>query len=319
MTLLPDVIASLTSLPCFDEIISITLLTGGLSQTAIKVSTAKQVFFAKKLNHDTANTEISCALISSNKGAGQDQTNPLSPAVIYYDKHWMVTRFVEGNTLAKAEISNEEKVSTALALMAKLHQRNYGSLNQTIQPLNTTLSVKRLLTQPRSFLARQSELLSEVTDSLSCNINRLIDESGSPSRLCHGDMNFTNILVESNQKNWLVDYECAHFAPAEFDLAMFIAVNNIPLNQLNDIIADYMNLNQQYHCNKALLNHYLLYSFFINGLWYFDNNIDDENIDKMSGEQHCLFHRLAKEQWSAFDNFALTCSIDLPKLIPLIS
>ena len=317
MSLDIEVINSLKSLPCFGEIQTIDCLTNGLSQTAIKVTTASQTFFAKKLHHDTAITEAYCALTCSTENREQDSKQHLSPDVIYHDQEWLVTAFIQGMTLAESSLEVEKKILTALALMTKLHQLPVSGSKQAIPLLDATQSTKRLLTKPARFLVPQSPILDKVTKCLTLIITRLSEASTSANVLCHGDMNFTNILVDDNRHPWLIDFECAHIAPVEFDLAMFIAVNNLPTQHLNEIVENYIKLSPEYCCNHELLIHYILYSFFINGLWYFDNiTCDSKDSDERNQK---LYYRLAIEQWSAFDNFAIECAIEIPKLIPLIS
>ena len=310
-----DVINSLKSLPCFTEIKAISLLANGLSQTSLKVTTTAQVFFAKKLNEETASTEISCALlcarVNSSRTSELGRKKKLSPQVIYLDQQWLVTEFINGITLSDSDVKNDIKISTALTLMAKLHQLPTAVAMQSINQLNTTLSVKRLLTNPAPFIAKHSYFLDKVTKSLSTTITSLIIADKTPSVLCHGDINFTNILLDEKQRSWLIDFECAHVAPVEFDLAMFIAINNIADCKIAGVVNDYGKLVASYQPNKQLLNYFILYSFYINGLWYFDN-LNDLPTDKQ-------LHALAIEQWSAFDCFAKNHSIAITKLMPLVS
>ena len=311
MTLHTDLINSLKSLPCFDKIKAISLLANGLSQTSLKVTTASQVFFAKSLNDETASTETSCALLLARKGTELDAKQHLSPPVIYHDQQWLVTEFINGNTLAESQLNNEVKTSAALALMAKLHQLPTAVAKQSINQLNTTLSAKRLLTNPAALLAKQSPFLDKVTKSLSTAITRLIMAATSPSVLCHGDINFTNILLDDKKNSWLIDFECAHLAPVEFGLAMFIAVNNIANHRIAEIVNDYGKLVPTYQPNTELLDYYILYSLYITGLWYFDN------INELATDN--LMYTLAIEQWSAFDSFANEHSISLPKLMSVVA
>jgi len=309
-----DVINSLKSLPCFTEVRAISLLANGLSQTALKVTTATRVFFAKKLNKETSNTEISCAQLCAGlhmKNVSERSSwQLLSPLVIYHDQHWLVTTFINGLTLTDANLNKDRKISIALSLMAELHQLPLELANPPIPLLNTTRSVKRLLTKPAPFLASHSDALDKVTRSLSDSINSLIGDSTSPNVICHGDLNLTNILLDDSQRPWLIDFECAHVAPEEFDLAMFIAVNNISDQRITKIVAEYMTLVPDYRPNVDLLNYYILYSFYINGLWYFDN------IDPL--ESNNTMYVLGIEQWSAFDNFTNKHVITVPKLMSII-
>lgn len=313
MTLAVNIIQSLKSLPCFGKVDKISLLANGLSQTAIKVTTNNQIFFAKKLNQDTANTEISCSIfcaLSTVVGSsGQRVSRQLSPDVVYHDKQWLVTEFIPGITLANSDHENKVKITTALTLMAELHQLDTSVTDHSILPLNPNLTIDRLLSNLSPFSAKQRHIIPDVSKCITAKINSLVKASGCNSVLCHGDLNFENILVD-NERYWLVDFECAYLAPVEFDIAMFIAVNNIHTDELIAIVTAYFELNRHLHCNLELIHYYLLYSYFINGLWYLDND---------SKENKNLYSRLAKEQWSSLDNYATENSIQIPKLLPLLS
>ncbi len=310
MTLYADVFNSLNCLPCFNDIKGFSFLTDGLSQTAIKVNTATQTFFAKKLNEETASTEIFCAVLCAADSSGQVANHPLSPSVIYHDQQWLVTEYITGITLADSNLESEVKMATALSLMAPLHKLAVSLSKQSIPRLDTTQSVKRLLTKPALFLTYQNQILDKLTKYLTSTIGSLIKVSQSPSVLCHGDINFSNILMDNTQTPWLIDFECAHLAPVEFDLAMFIAVNNIATVQISEIVDEYRKLVPSYQPNKKLLTYYILYSFYINGLWYFDNINEDDSTTHLKS--------FAVEQWSAFDCFAIEHAIPVPNLMSLI-
>jgi len=316
MSLTAEVIKSLNSLSCFDRIDEITPLSSGLSQTSIKVTAGCRVFFAKKLNYETARTEVSCALIGSQvsvqKDSSKDNKSQISPNVIYHDQQWLVTEFIPGSTLTDSKISKSVKITEALTLMAELHQFPVCFGQQFIPILDTKLSAERLLVNLEPPLAQQRDILNNMSKSLSATIDHFIESSGSPNTLCHGDINFTNILLDNAARAWLIDYECAHMAPVEFDLAMFIAVNNIPTEQQSNVITDYIKLNQHFRCNSYLLTYYMLYCFFINGLWYFNNTHKDAQPDQ-------ILHKLGLAQWAAFDTFAKEHRIRMPTLLNLLN
>ncbi|PKG84894.1 hypothetical protein CXF85_04595 [Colwellia sp. 75C3] len=302
MTLIQSDLNSLKSLPCFNGIVEVRLLTDGMSHTCVKVITVEQDFLAKKLNKDTANTEVFSALTCSASG--------LSPTVIYHDTEWLVTVFITGTSLAKSELQSSSQISTALTLMARIHLLEPPQNNQSFPTLDTAKSVNRLFTNPASFNKHERLNLISVTETLTNDINAQIAHCDIPNVVCHGDLNFTNILIDNSQNPWLIDFECTHLAPVEFDLAMFTAVNNILPNQLSKVVSVYSTLAPSYRVDYKLLNYYVLYSYFINGLWYLDN-INDPKAD-------CDFRTLAIEQWSAFDSYAIKQVVDFPKLLPII-
>ena len=303
MSLTSSQLDTLKSLPCFEAIMDISLLADGMSHTCIKVTTPSQIFFVKRLNIETAREEVFSSQYAAKSG--------LSPSVIYHDNIWLVTEFIEGITLDKTELSRCQCIYTGLSLMAKLHQLMPQHNTIPIPYLDTSKSVQRLFTNPNSILATQRLILGDVTEILTFNIDTQQSISGAAIVLCHGDINYSNIIIDHTQKPWLIDFECSHLAPIEFDLSMFIAINNISPLHIGEIVNRYITLVPSYRPNNKLLTYYILYSFFINGLWYLDN------VNDLKTNKH--LRSLAIEQWSAFDSFAIKQSIDIPKLMPLIS
>jgi hypothetical protein len=297
MAIHSDIIQSLKSLPCFTEIQEVSLLAEGFSHTCVKVITTTQVFFAKKLNNTTANGEVNASIACADLN--------ISPHIVYYDKLWLVTKFVESCSLADAKMSVDSKTIIALTLLASCNSLVASEHYQAIPLLDTRQSANALLLSPAPCLVPHLEILNKVTHSLTDAIDSLLYKTQPLNVLCHGDVNFTNVLMGKDQKPWLIDFECAHRAPVEFDLAMFVAVNDIVIDEhkLQEVIDVYTTLVPNVSINLALLDHYQLYSCYINGLWYLDNNLES----------------LAITQWSAFDKLASKQAINLAKLLPLIT
>ena len=303
MSLTSSELNALKSLSCFEEVLDVSMLVDGMSHTCSKVTTSSQSYFVKKLNNETAEEEVVSSLLAAK--------HRLSPKVIYYDETWLVTEYIDSIILDKAEFSINKFITTSLTLMAKLHQLLPQLKTGAIPNLDTLKSVQRLFTNPVPLPSRQRLILADITDTLTSKIETEQRLSGTVNVLCHGDINYSNIVFDKTQQPWLIDFECSHLAPVEFDLSMFIAVNNIPTHLVDDILTCYTDLVPNYRPNQTLITYYLLYSFFINGLWYLDNRNDSK------GNNH--LRSLAIEQWSAFDNFAVKHHLDIPKLMPLIS
>lgn len=313
---------ALKSLPCFKTIVAIELLAGGMSHTCVKVMSTKQVFLAKRLNATTAKAEISAALICAEQG--------LSPSVIYHNEQWLITEFIAGFNLSTSTLTSDEQVSIALDLMTSLHQlalppfSKKKAVKSEIPLVDIKKTITALLAQTSVFSANQKLVLVRLTNLLVNEINAQIRRCELAKVVCHGDINFSNILIGSNNglylsndhinataKPWLIDFECAQLAPIEYDLAMFIAINNIPVDNINAVMTSYMLLAPSSQLNKELLTYYILYSYFINGLWYLANNIGS----KLKKKQLLL----ATEQWSAFDNTVSLRALAFPKLAALLN
>ena len=291
------------ALPCFDEIIYIELLNGGLSHTCMKVTTTTQAFFVKKLNKNSSSNE---ALISHTVSINA-HFSQLSPQVIYTDNNWLVTEFVEAKPLTSLYKTEPACIDISLDIMVKLHTLPAAN---NLPILDIKQSIHELISKLSEALPEKLAHLNTVALSVADKLSLHTADSNPDIVLCHGDVNYTNILIDNKSTSWLIDFECASLAPREFDLAMFIAVNNLSIAKIKCLILQYEKLTSGVKLDSTLLTYYLLYSYFINGLWYFDrNNKPDKKAPLCS---------LGLEQWRAFDCFAKSQCIDIPLLSNLL-
>jgi thiamine kinase-like enzyme len=281
---------SLSTLPCFNKIKKITPISGGLSHDCFKVEADNTCFFAKNITGAQLKNEVLLAQISS--------TERLSPNIYYSSEQWIISDFIEGGNLAISGIPLIDKISMSIALMTKFHQISLyhpEEVNgQTINTLSITDTISGLFHPKNSPI-----LISEVT-KIARNIEVLVKKSVNKSKpvCCHSDLNFSNVLTDNNTSAWLIDFEYACFAPVEFDLAMLITINNIPTNAISTVINLY-ELQVGSQINNKSLQHYILFCFLINGLWYFNRSLDEVLSLEAKAQQQMI--KLATEQWQAFD------------------
>lgn len=299
----------LRALTCFSNIDTIAPITAGLSSQCYQVNADNKVFFVK---NTTAN-ETEVTLVAAEQG--------ISPKVIYHDQHWLVSQFITGDNLAQSPQYNSEIISEkinknlsknidenidaniaiAIKLMTQCHQ-----FNAKLNKLAANTLAQTLIKQKHFSIKQQAEL-AQVAGQLISPLN-----STKGLVCCHGDVNFSNILIDQNKRTWLVDYECACLAPIEYDLAMFIAVNNLQKDKIPAIIEQYISEQSISEQDKkhslvtiepALLQHYLMFCYFINGLWYFNQY---QNFNPNHNDDINKFLFLAKQQWQYIDkNIAL--------------
>lgn len=257
--------ASLYALPCFKTIKTITPMSVGLSSKCYVVHADNRSFFAKQITN-TDEIVLSC----------EASINHLSPTVIYHDDDWLITAYIDSDNLSHCSNSLDKRIVIALKLMGQCHQ-----LTVDINYLEPQKLVDELLSR-QPLEAKLTQELFHVTQPL---INKLNVENNIVC--CHGDLNFTNVLIDRNNTPWLIDFECTCKAPAEFDLAMFIAVNNLSSEDILNIIEQY----QEYSplkINKSSLHDFLQYCHLINALWYSQAFIESQNP---------TLKQLAKQQW----------------------
>jgi len=255
----------LSTLTCFNHIETIVPIIAGLSSQCFDVHADNKRFFAKQIITSNEST-ISIQAASLN----------ISPKVIYHDRHWLITQFIDGKNLSISQHTIDEKILIATKLMAQCHQI-------AVKPVELAPeSIAHSLINKAHFPNLQKKQLLQIANQLTSQL-----EYTANLVCCHGDLNFSNILFSLKKEALLVDYECACTAPVEYDLAMFIAVNNLAKDQIATIL-EYYKVNSNIDIDLLILNHYLLFCYFINGLWYMDA-YHKTDLSK--------FARLAKQQW----------------------
>lgn len=265
---------SLNSLPCFTQIDTITSIPSGMSQSCFTVIADNKHYFAKTIN---GNTEVAVAKHASKSG--------LSPAVIYHDKQWIINQYIEANNLAVSQINTEEKIKYTVNLMVKCHQLNSKPAALTASDVMTELICKE------HYSIEQQALLLEIVELMVFPLKNI-----KGGVCCHGDLNFSNILITQSKKTWLVDFECACTAPLEYDLAMMIAVNNLTRDEIPKIIEQYV-YQSSVNVDSQLLNHYLSFCYFMNALWYFNTTKETLCFEK---SQKLLTH--SKKQFNSLQS-----------------
>ncbi|MCW8832272.1 MAG: phosphotransferase [Colwellia sp.] len=262
-------IESLRSLSCFEHIETIVPISAGLSSQCYQVNADKKTFFAKQVANSN---EALISLLAAEQN--------ISPTVVYHDKHWLITEYIVGESLALSQTPIHEQASIAITLMVQCH---------LIPPKATELvptTVSQALINQAHCSSIQKAELSALAKQLTAQLSNTEHKV-----CCHGDLNFSNILISQKSNPWLLDFECACTAPAEFDLAMFIAINNIADEKIAMIINQYQRLLPAVNIKMGLFNHYLAFAYFINSLWYF-NAHQNRKSEPLKG--------LFTQQWHKF-------------------
>ena len=260
----------LSALACFDHVEAIKPIVAGLSSQCFQVNADNKQYFAKQSPTDN---EVIVGKLAA--------TYKISPKVLYHDQLWLICEFIDGDNLAN--LSEDEKITAAIKLMTQCHQINLESTKVT--ELNPQQITKTLIEQSH-FANKKKVALAQLANSLLSQL-----PNASNQVVCHGDINFSNILISPKNKAWLVDFECTCIAPREYDLAMFIAVNNIDENKISTIISQYQRLSLPIKIELKLLYSYLAFSYFINSLWY---------AHAYQNSNDTTFINLQKQQWQQY-------------------
>ena len=266
-------------------------LTKGLSKQTVKYTLGKHSYVIKDFaacgEQLKVEQEVQQLLM----------TAELTAKLYYVDNRILVSEFLTGQLLAETNLNTSEKLDWALQLSAKLHHLPVDNLQQVkrLNPIALITSFELALSNKRATLSEQQQYcLSWCKNQLLPQL-AVLPSSNSKLRLCHGDLNFYNLIIgKDNGKGYLIDFESACLAEIEFELAMLIAIN-----LLDEVSAVQLVENYQKHCqsNTELspikVTRYLFLSFLINGLWYLlaDNQLSQEKQLQLAEQQ---FWRLEK-------------------------
>jgi len=286
-------------LPCFvDHVVEVAGISAGLSQHCFNVSLINDLtdknahYFVKSLSDSLIeNSQVLSAQLAAKLS--------ISPEVIYHNDDWLVTEYIDGRTLDTIQMAVEEKIDIAVSLLRKLHQ------------LTSITSIPRFCVAAMIEQQINQDCFSETQQTF---VNVLIQKhltfptgtnTGIKTVLCHGDVNFSNIIIDQQQKPWLLDFECAFVGDAEFDIAMFITVNQLSTESVVDSITSYQT---QTDCllSPVLIEEYIVCCYLLNGLWYQGH--------AQASANKAQYLELAFQQYQGFDQLAL-CETKLTDLL----
>ena len=217
-----------------------------------------------------------------------------------------MTEYIDGTLLAQSDISEQEKIKLCLALMDKLHAITFSTeqINNFIPVLNPKKIIEGLLAQLADAIALTSpqfqtfstgqfhsikEVIGAFIEVLKLDSQDLsVDEWQARLVLCHGDLNFSNVMTLEN-KRYLLDFECACLAEKAFDLGMMLAINKCSLEQV-------IWVGKSTNSPQEKVTRYYLLSLLINGLWFLLASINEssQRVKKQLLNQ-------AKPQFRLFD------------------
>lgn len=250
--------------------------------TAVNLDSQKSAkYFVKSLSSHPS-TEQNERLVAQSAAALN-----LSPSVIYQSKDWLVTQYIEGYSLFENQYTISEKIAVSMRLLQNFHQ---------VTPMDkiSSQSIKSLIEAQIKMNA-----FTQAQQSFLMTLNQKINTFAQVSEpvVCHGDLNFTNILIDKRANAWLVDYECTSIGCAEYDVAMFIAINNLSNCDFAYIFDCYQGKSKK-SLKADLVHAYLACCYLINGLWYQERSYHTRENDQ--------YIDLAHQQYSQFDRLNLT-------------
>jgi len=254
----------------------------GYSHTCFKIITAEKSYFAKYFLPNSSTHQIELVV---SKLLSKDE---IAPYVIFNNTNWLICQYINARKQSNSPCDTAFN-HQCLTSMIELHETKPPA-EITLPRLALKNTVSALYQSP-SFNTAQKIFLDELVASL---FEKELKEEAKLENyvICHCDLNYDNFLFDK-EKVYLIDFECSHMALPEFDLAMFFAINQIPISthvQYLEYYSKHTKSGKKIDTN--MVTRYLCLCYLINGLWYYDKS--QKNSNKILIEK-------AVSQFIAFD------------------
>jgi len=219
-------------LPCWEHVISIEPLAGGITNRNFLVSEPSRKCVVRMLS-DGARLGIDRRNERVCQQAGMQAG--VSPDLVYADTTFLVTEFITGNTLTTADLQSQIMQQRLADLLTTVHE-TCPALDQQMLYFCPFQTVRMYLRTAREL---QAELPVDI-DELVGSVQQLADrmQPFQPT-LCHNDLLPAN-LIDDGQRLWLIDWEYAGIGNPLFDLAGVAANFQLTPEQTEDMLACYL-------------------------------------------------------------------------------
>lgn len=259
--------------------IVVTNLTGGNSRSSIyKVAVDKEHYVLRILSNELSLAQRKFEIIY-HKRAAQLR---ISPEIVYESDNLYVMKYINGGHLTPSDIEDEHLFISLAETIKLLHsmQGNYSS--HFVDPMEKLIESFRYMWECQILVPNQFYHIAELICSLKQYFNNE-EENAS----CHFDLNFSNILVTSNQV-YLIDWETAGRGNIFIDIGILAAYMDLSDNKIKQFLAYYFlsNYNEEYYAKTYLAK---IIAFIQMAVWGFKlSQAMDQNkntyISKLSCE-----------------------------------
>ncbi len=255
----------------------------GLSHLSFKVSAKGKNYFVKfltfdanlldqdkqtQLQHNILNQQLAMQNLAQQAGFAA-KIIEVDPAGKY-----IVCEYIEGVLLTDVNLTLVAKLKLIAKLLHKCH---------CLQGSPVKIDLAKITTE----LLEKSSLSAMTKTKLARHIKQILADVASESSqlvVCHGDLNFSNVLL-SEDNTWLLDWEYSIFAEIEYDIAMTISINQITGIDREFFIQQYCK-NSNNPVNSLKVSVYIELAHIINALWFLGQVKEPSDTPFLSQKNH---------------------------------
>lgn len=227
-----DIMRRLTTLPCWRGPVSLTAMTGGITNRNYR-ATDERGQFAVRVGTDIPEHLVmrfnEPAVLCAAHAAG------VAPALVYCEPPVTVTRFIDSRTLTPADVRAPDMLPRIVDLIARFHRRMPGLLRgpmlifwvfHVIRDYGATLDARR---------SGHGALIGELVAA-----GNALEAAAGPFDIvfCHNDLLAANLL-DDGTRLWLIDFDYAGFNSPLFDLGGLASNNGLSEIQESQMLETY--------------------------------------------------------------------------------
>ena len=223
-------------LPCWEEQVSATPLTGGITNTNFKVHYRGEDFVVR-IGVDIPEhgimrfNELNASTAAYKAG--------ISPEIIYQSQGALVMRYIDGVTLTPEMVREDKYLERILYVLKRCHY-------EIPQHLKAGTLIFWAFQVNRNYAGTLKETRSPYESELPrlIQINNQLEKTAGRSYItfCHNDMLAANFINTPNQM-WLIDWDYAGFNNPLFDLSNLATNNELSYKQEQWLLDNYFECN----------------------------------------------------------------------------
>lgn len=211
------------ALPCWSGGIDITPLLGGITNRNYRVSDRHAQHFVVRLGRDIP--EHGVLRFNELAAARAAHAAGLSPEVVYAGHGCLVSRFIEGHTLAPEDVREPRNLGRIAALVHRCHH----DIPHHFRGPALIFWVFQVIRHYLRLLAEQHANPFDIDLAVLAQNNAQLEQALGPVSIVfgHNDLLAANLL-DDGTRLWLLDWDYAGFNSPLFDLANLASNNEFP-------------------------------------------------------------------------------------------
>ncbi len=225
-------VAKISALPCCQGAISITPLSGGMTNQNFKVTMPDGTYVVRLGENVPEHLILRANEHATSVAAARAG---FSPDVIHHEPGVLVIRFIEGKVFGAEDLLVQENLKRVIPLLRDFHTElpnRYNGYPVMFWVFQVLRHYQNVLIDVKSSHVAEVRELSKIANRLEKDVGPVEIVFG------HNDLLPAN-FIDDGEKIWLIDFDYAGFNSPLFDLANLASNSELPEGLEREILESY--------------------------------------------------------------------------------